>query len=109
MAGGNPSDRHRWLFQLGPAYVRAGEPRKAIAVLREALGGKGFHYANLWSGIMHLPHGLHALGLAYEQAGDKTAARETYARLLRLWSDADPDLPDLIDTKARLASLEAVR
>ena len=44
-------------------------------------------------------------GLAYEGLGDKSNARESYIDFLRIWSDADEDLPEIIDAKKRLRNL----
>ena len=44
-------------------------------------------------------------GLAYEGLGDKSNARESYIDFLRIWSDADDNLPEVIDAKKRLSKL----
>ena len=44
-------------------------------------------------------------GLAYEGLGDKSNARESYIDFLRIWSDADDNLPEIIDAKKRLSKL----
>ena len=44
-------------------------------------------------------------GLAYEGLGDKSNARESYIDFLRIWSDADENLPEIIDAKKRLRNL----
>jgi len=44
-------------------------------------------------------------GLAYEGLGDKSNARESYIDFLRIWSDADDYLPEIIDAKKRLSKL----
>jgi len=44
-------------------------------------------------------------GLAYEGLGDKSNARESYVDFLRIWSDADDNLPEIIDAKKRLSKL----
>ena len=44
-------------------------------------------------------------GLAYEGLGDKSNARESYIDFLRIWSDADDNLPEVIDAKKRLSNL----
>ena len=45
-------------------------------------------------------------GIAYEGLGNKANARESYIDFLRIWSNADEDLPELIDAKKRLRKLE---
>ena len=44
-------------------------------------------------------------GLAYEGLGDKSNARESYIDFLRIWSDGDDNLPEIIDAKKRLSKL----
>ena len=44
-------------------------------------------------------------GLAYEGLGDNANARESYLKFLRSWSEADEDLPEIIDAKNRLRKL----
>jgi len=33
---------------------------------------------------------------------------EYYTRILEIWKDADPDLPELLETKLRLEQLQAM-
>jgi len=54
------------------------------------------------------PLGFHLLGKIYEKKGDKERAIENYKKFLNLWKDADPDLPDLMDAKVRLAKLQGM-
>lgn len=51
------------------------------------------------------PKSFSLLGKIYEKKGDTKLAIENYKKLLALWKRADPDLPDLIEAKARLAKL----
>lgn len=44
-------------------------------------------------------------GLAYEGLGDERNARESYKDFLKVWSEADDDLPEIIDAKKRLKDL----
>jgi eukaryotic-like serine/threonine-protein kinase len=45
------------------------------------------------------------LGRAEEGLGNRAAAKAHYQSLLVRWRDADPDLPELVDAKARLSRL----
>jgi len=54
------------------------------------------------------PKSVYLLGRIYEKKGDRTKAMENYEKLLLLWKDADKNLSDLIDAKARLAKLRGV-
>ncbi|HET8733325.1 MAG TPA: tetratricopeptide repeat protein, partial [Anaeromyxobacteraceae bacterium] len=51
------------------------------------------------------PFLLHAMAGCYENLGDLPKARERNDAFLRLWANADPDLPWLIEAKARQARL----
>ena len=46
------------------------------------------------------------LGVAYEQQDEKNKAIKEYEKFLDLWKDADTDLSELQDAKARLAKLK---
>ncbi len=48
---------------------------------------------------------FYMLGKIAEQQGDKVRARGNYRKFLDLWKDADPGLPEIEDTKLRLAGL----
>lgn len=52
------------------------------------------------------PQSFLLLGKIYQKQGNTQRAIENYEKLLNLWNDADPDLPDLIDAQQRLASLK---
>jgi serine/threonine protein kinase/tetratricopeptide (TPR) repeat protein len=47
-------------------------------------------------------------GKIYEKKGDTKLAIENFERFLDIWKNADKDLPDYIDAKARLAKLKAM-
>ncbi|HSL23081.1 MAG TPA: tetratricopeptide repeat protein [Vicinamibacterales bacterium] len=46
----------------------------------------------------------YALALVADHAGDAETARREFGAAVRLWSSADPDLPELRDARARLAA-----
>jgi len=46
------------------------------------------------------------LARAYAVQGDTTKAKAAYQDFLRLWKDADPDIPILIAAKAEYAKLQ---
>ena len=52
------------------------------------------------------PRSLLLRGKVYEAQGNPAAARDMYARLLTLWAGADPDLPDLLEVRQRMADLQ---
>ena len=51
------------------------------------------------------PKKYYLKGKAYEGLGDKVNAIESYEDFLRAWSNADEDLPEIVDTKKRLRNL----
>ena len=51
------------------------------------------------------PKQYYLKGLAYEGLGDERNARESYKGFLKVWSEADDDLPEIIDAKKRLKDL----
>ena len=55
--------------------------------------------------LAFLPLMLHSLALCHEKLGDLPKARERNDEMLRLWANADPDLPLLADAKALHARL----
>jgi len=44
----------------------------------------------------------------YEKKGDREMAKASYEKFLAMWKNADPDLPDLIEAKTRLAKLKNI-
>ena len=51
------------------------------------------------------PKKYYLKGKAYEGLGDNINAIESYEDFLRVWSNADEDLPEIVDAKKRLRSL----
>lgn len=49
----------------------------------------------------------YALALVAEHRGDLAAARQGYAEAVRLWAKADPDLPELRQSRSREAALSS--
>ena len=56
-----------------------------------------------------IPLELHWLAECHEKLGDLTKARERNDEFLRLWADADPDLPLLAEATALQARLASAR
>jgi tetratricopeptide (TPR) repeat protein len=44
------------------------------------------------------------LGLAYERKGQSNQARAEFRHFLEVWKDADPDIPEVVAAKQRLAT-----
>lgn len=86
-----------WYEDLGPdalanAYLELGRWDEAIE-----------EYERLLRLNPNWAWAQHRLGQAYERKGDGERARAAYLRLLEIWKDADADIPEVIDTRARLA------
>src|SRR5207248_258171 len=91
------------LFELAKLYLLVGEPRKAIRPLQLLQSRVPTDLALL---SLRLVPSYHLLGQAHERSGDPAAALVAYRRVLRMWSDADPDLPDLVEIRVRVSALE---
>jgi tetratricopeptide (TPR) repeat protein len=63
-------------------------------------------YSHLTLGTPYYAKGLLLLGKAYERKGDAESAARSYSRLLELWKEGDPDLPDLLEARRRLERLK---
>jgi serine/threonine protein kinase/Tfp pilus assembly protein PilF len=63
----------------------------------------------LTSGRLNFGHiyakAFYMLGKIYEEQGDTSKAIEHYEKFLELWRDADPGLPEVEDSRKRLAGL----
>jgi tetratricopeptide (TPR) repeat protein/DNA-binding winged helix-turn-helix (wHTH) protein len=85
-----------WYEDLGPdalanAYLELGRWDEAIE-----------EYERLLRLNPNWAWAQHRLGQAYERKGDGERAQAAYRRLLEIWKDADADIPEVIDAKARL-------
>jgi tetratricopeptide (TPR) repeat protein/predicted Ser/Thr protein kinase len=79
---------------LARAYRMDGRLNEAAEVHREMLRIYGSH------AISH-----YELGTLYEEMKRPAEAKKEYAKFLEMWSEADEDLPQLVDAKKRFAAL----
>jgi tetratricopeptide (TPR) repeat protein len=86
---------------LPRAYAAKGDLDKAIAEYKKLLT---FDPASKDRRIKN-PRYEYRLAKLLEKRGRPAEALEHYCVFLRYWKDADPDLPELIDAKARVAAL----
>jgi tetratricopeptide (TPR) repeat protein len=97
-----PYDQPLYSYLAAQCHFEMGDFNKAIMEIEKSQGFFGY-----WHGFTY-PLGFHLLGKIYEKKGDTQLAIDNYEKFLELWKDADEDLPDLIDAKARLAKLKGV-
>jgi serine/threonine protein kinase/tetratricopeptide (TPR) repeat protein len=93
------------LFPAALCQFEAGQFDKALAhlaLLQETLSNIGG-----WRSLYY-PKSFFLMGKIYDKKGDKKLTVANFEKFLNLWKDADKDLPELIDAKARLAKLKGV-
>ena len=84
----------------GQALLLAKQPSAAAIEFQKLIDHPGV--------VINCPTGAFArLGLArgYALAGEKEKSRAAYGDLLKLWKDADPDFPLLLQAKSEYAKL----
>jgi len=98
---------HHYLGGLHSAYVRG---EALVAEHRYAEAASEFQKILDHRGVVGLdPIGALAhlqLGRVYSLSGDNAKAKSAYQAFLRLWKDADPDIPVLKQAKAEYARLQ---
>ena len=60
-------------------------------------------YQRILTANPRYPRAHYHLGLAYQGKGMRAAAQKAFQEFLSVWSGADPDVPEIIDAKARLS------
>ena len=84
-------------------YLKKGDTAKAIAEYERLTGADPV----LRNHLLIFPAVRVHLAELYEKTGQKAKAVAEYERVLRLYPHADPDLPEMVKAKARLAALKA--
>ena len=79
---------------LADAYLELGQRDEAIA-----------EYERILRVNPNYPLAQFHLAKAYEGKGDQKRAQLAYRNFLQIWKDADADLPEVLEAKARLAAL----
>ena len=80
------------------------EPSDAIAILENALNR--YNRARLFEPFASV-RGYYLLGTAYQRAGRSAEAIEQFEKFLDIWQNADPELEEVPDAKARLQQLKS--
>jgi serine/threonine protein kinase len=90
------------LYPLAVCQYEKGLFDKALESIRKLQAvNSNFNY---WRSNYY-PKSIYLMGKIYEKKGDTNLAIKNYEKFLELWKDADKDLPDLIDAKARYTKL----
>jgi len=87
-------------YVRGLAYLGAHRGGEAEAEFQKILNHRGIVFNSPIAALAHLQ-----TGRAFLMQGDKEKARAAYQDFLRLWKDADADIPILIQAKAELTRL----
>jgi tetratricopeptide (TPR) repeat protein len=94
---------HPWFFEpLARAYYRSGDLERAqeeYTRLSKMTVGREYAF-DIYAKSFYM------LGKIAEQRGWPGKAIEHYEKFLEVWKDADPDIPEVEDAKAKLASLK---
>jgi eukaryotic-like serine/threonine-protein kinase len=91
------------IYIRGLAYLRMGSGEEAAAEFKKYLDHSGIN-------TVFPRHSLALLGLAraYVLMKDSPRARKAYEDFLALWSEADPDIPILLQAKNELQKLNSI-
>jgi len=90
------------LYPLAECHYEKGQFSKAL----ESLNRMQNIYSPVWIRGIYYPKSFYLMGKIYEKKGDRDLAIKNYEEFLNLWKEADQDLPDLIDAKARYAKIK---
>ena len=85
----------------GNAYLTAHQPSLAAAEFQKILDHRGIVRTDTIGALAHL-----GLARAYALEGDTVRSKAAYQDFLRLWKDADPDIPILKQAKTEYAKLQ---
>ena len=88
------------VYVRGTAYLSRHQGSQAAAEFQKILDYRGVIINELIGPLAHLQ-----LGRAYALQGDAAKARAAYQDFLRLWKDADPDIPIFKQAKEEYAKL----
>jgi DNA-binding winged helix-turn-helix (wHTH) protein/tetratricopeptide (TPR) repeat protein len=89
------------VYVRGEAYLAAHHGSEAAAEFQKILDHRGIVLNEPIGALAHLQ-----LGRAYALEGDTARSRAAYQDFLKLWKDADPDIPILVQAKAEYAALK---
>jgi tetratricopeptide (TPR) repeat protein len=84
----------------GLAYLSLGDGQSAAAQFQKLIDNPGFSVRHVIGPLAWLQ-----LGRAQKMMEDEAAARKSYEEFLKIWKDADPDIPIYQQAKAEYAKL----
>ncbi len=90
-------------FVRGQAYLAAHDGPSALAEFQKILDNPGMSLNEPIAALAHLGRARAAV-----LNGDQAAARSFYEDFMRLWKDADPEIPILKQAKAEYARLQSL-
>jgi len=85
------------LYHIAECQIKIGQLDEAFISIKRLQE----EFEVYWIRAVFYPKSFYLLGKLYEKKGNTEQAIKTYEKLFKLWKDADKDLPDLIDAKAR--------
>jgi eukaryotic-like serine/threonine-protein kinase len=88
----------------GLAYLELGDGQSAAAQFQKLIDNPGFSVRHVIGPLARLQ-----LGRAQRMMGNNASARKSYEEFLKIWKDADPDLPVYRQAKAEYAQLQKHR
>jgi tetratricopeptide (TPR) repeat protein len=91
------------VYSLSYTYLQLGALDKAAEVLEKKL--LCYDYGRFYTPIL-AAKAYYRLGIVYEMSGWKDKAIRNYEEFLDIWKDADPGLPEVADSRQRLAKLK---
>jgi hypothetical protein len=99
---GSPTDLRPLypIYVRGQAYLAMHRGNDAAVEFQRILDHRGLNGTSPIGALAHLQ-----IGRAYAMSGDPAKARAAYQDFLRLWKDADSDIPILKQAKAEYAKL----
>jgi tRNA A-37 threonylcarbamoyl transferase component Bud32 len=89
------------VYLRGVAYLEWMQGAQAAAEFQKVLDRRGLVGYNQQGALARL-----GLGRVYAMLGDTAKAKAAYQDFLKLWKDADPDIPVLIAAKSEYAKLQ---
>ena len=98
-----------YCYPLSTAYLQDDNLSAAISVLESVVKTRlTFYGLEDYQLIFYYPLSLFTLAQLYEQNNQISKAVDTYGEFLKVWKEADRDLPELVEAKSRLARLKGL-